>query len=103
MWVATAMAVSRDQTSGFRLLPLASLTTRPVAGVLAHVVVLTFASWKAGGLVTCGAQVSPNFHLLPGVLGACLGASLVTHTGLQTLGRGLWGQCPGSGHWEPTW
>lgn len=64
-----------------RLQPLAWLTTKPGAGLPPHVVVLRSASWKAGGLVARGAQVPPNLHLFPGVLGACLGASPVAHTG----------------------
>lgn len=58
MWVATAMGVPGALTSCLRLLLLASQTTKPVAGLLAHVVVLTFASWEVGGLVACGGQVS---------------------------------------------
>lgn len=94
MWVARAMAVSRAPTSCFRLQPLASLTTKLGAGLPPLVVVLMFASWKAGCSVARGAQVPPNLHLFLGVLDACLGASPVAHRGLQILSRGLWGPWP---------
>lgn len=38
-------------------------------------VMLTLASWRAGSLVACGGQVSPDLCPLPPVLGTCLEAS----------------------------
>lgn len=72
----------KDPDFMLRLQPLAWLTTKPGAGLPPHVVVLTFASWRAGGSVAQGAQVPPNLHLFPRVLDACLGASPVARMGL---------------------
>lgn len=84
----------KDPDFMLRFQPLARLTIKLGAGLPPYVVVLTFASWRAGGSVSRGAQVPPNLHLFAGVLDACLGASPVACMGLQTLSRGLWGPWP---------
>jgi hypothetical protein len=61
-------------------------------------VMLTLASWRAGSLVACGGQVSPDLCPLPPVLGTCLEAS--TPAWLTSSTRPGWRPWP---QWHRQW